>query len=89
MIGIGGLFAAVEAATGRDAALDNGENVVQKRGIGEGTGEGEGVRANSLGRFQETAVRERPATHEEEPVLDDHGEEFRENLREGVQPGYV
>jgi len=76
------LFAAVEAAAGRDAALDDREHVVQKRGVGQGTGEGEGVLPHGLGRFDEAAVRERPATDQEEPVLDDHGEQFGEDLRE-------
>jgi len=81
-----GFFAAVKVAARRDAALDDGEDVVQKRGIGQGTGDGEGVLTNGVGRFQEISVRERPAIHEEEPMLDDHGEQFGEDLAQDA-PG--
>jgi len=52
LIGVGLLFAAIEATARGGAALDDGEGVVQQRGTGEGTGEGEGVLTNSLGRFE-------------------------------------
>jgi len=84
LIGVGLGSAAVEAAAGGDAALDDSEHVAQKRGVDEG--EGEGVLTHGRVRFQETAVGKRPATHQKEPVLDNHRAQVDEDLREDT-PG--
>ncbi len=80
LMGIGRLFAPVEAAAGGQTTVNEGDGAGEEHRAGEGAGQMEGVGADSLRGFGQRAGRIGPAAGEQEPVLDDHGQEFGTDL---------
>jgi len=62
--------------------VNDGDGAVEQGGTGQGAGQVQGVLAYRLGGFGQAAIRVAPAAGQEQPVLDDHGQEFGIDLRE-------
>jgi len=85
--GVGLGFAAVEAAAHPQSAVNDAEGGRQGSGVRQHAGQMEGVLAHGLGGFDQAAVGEGPAAREEEPMLDDHGEQLGQDLTQDA-PGF-
>src|SRR5579864_9090357 len=60
--------------------------MIQERWTGEGARQVQGMLAHGLGPLDQGALRERPTAGQEEPMLDDHRQEFGQDLAQDA-PG--
>jgi len=86
LVGVGLGLTPVEPAPGGQSAVNDAKSGRQGGRVGQRGGQMEGVLTHSLGRFDQAAVGEGPAAGEEDPVLNNHGQQFGEDLTQDA-PG--
>jgi len=72
-----GRFAFIDAAADGQTGDDHHDNGGQTRPIAQCHREAEHMQAHTGGSFDQTAIRIRPAAHQQQPVLQNHGNDFR------------
>ena len=62
--------------------MNHADGPAEQGGTAQGTGEVQGMLAHRLRGFDQAAVGVGPTAGQEQPVLDDHSQEFGTDLRE-------